>query len=213
VLNLNAGRGNAIFGPTFLPLTRNAALIERIGDLRLQSHAGAFLQANLGVAGRIYARVLDWAAPQPDDVAVDLYAGVGALSLLLAARARRVFGIESSPIAVRDGKANIRLNGFHNVRFLEGEVAAALPPLRALLERVDLLTLNPPRKGVDEAARAATVACAPSRMVYVSCNPRTLARDCDWFAARAYRVLKLQPYDLLPQTEHVECVALLEKGT
>jgi 23S rRNA (uracil1939-C5)-methyltransferase len=212
VLNVNPTGGNVIFGETFIPLTRVAALIERVGPLRLKSHAGAFLQANIQAARRLYDRVLAWADPAASDTAVDLYAGVGAISFYLAGRAQRVYGIEESEIAVRDAKENIRLNGFHNVRFFAGRSADVLPRLASEVGPIDLVTLNPPRKGADAETRAAIVTCDPRRIVYVSCDPASLARDLDWFAAHGYATERVQPFDLLPQTEHVESVALLRKS-
>jgi 23S rRNA (uracil1939-C5)-methyltransferase len=159
----------------------------------------------------MYDRVLAWAEPGEQDVAVDLYCGVGAISFYLATHAARVYGIEESPIAVLDAKTNTRLNGFHNVRFLAGDAGSTLRELANRIDRIDLLTLNPTRKGADSAAREAIVAAAPSRIVYVSCNPESLARDLDWFAQQGYSTNALQPFDLLPQTDHVECVGCLNK--
>jgi len=211
VLNVNPTPGNVILSDTFVPVTHETALLERIGGLRLKSSAGSFLQANIANARRAYERVLLWANPQPEEVAVDLYAGVGAISFYLAGSARRVVGVEESAIAVGDAKQNIRLNGYHNVHFVAAPAAVGLASAASDFGRIDIVTLNPPRKGADEATRATILACAPSRIVYVSCEPSTLARDLDWLAARGYRVTALQPYDFLPQTEHVETVALLEK--
>jgi 23S rRNA (uracil1939-C5)-methyltransferase len=211
VLNVNVSSGNVILAGDFVAITRENALIERVGGLELKSRAGSFLQANIQVARRIYEHVLDRADPAPDDVAVDLYAGVGAISFCLATRARIVYGVEESALAVLDAKENIRLNGFHNVRFTSEPAGQGLARLVATVGQVDLVTLNPPRKGADEPTRAAIVSAAPRRIVYVSCNPTTLARDLDWFAAHAYRTTALQPFDLLPQTDHVECVAVLER--
>jgi len=207
-LNPNDTRGNVIFGPRFVAVTHEAALLERVGGLKLTSRAGAFLQANIAVARRVYDRVLHLAAPQPDEIAVDLYAGVGAISFFLAGAAKQVFGVEASPLAVLDAKENIRLNGYHNVRFRAAPAAEGLAQLAAGLPRLDLITLNPPRKGADDATRAAIVAAAPTRLVYVSCEPGTLARDLDWFAERGWRIDRVDPFDMLPQTDHVECVAL-----
>ena len=209
VLNVNPARGNVILGEQFIPLTRETSLIERVGPLKLKSRAGAFLQANIAAARRVYDHVVRWAEPKSHEIAIDIYAGVGAISFWLAGQAGRVFGVEESPMAVLDAKENIRLNGFHNVRFLCGAVETVLPDLAARLDRTDVITLNPPRKGASEATRRAILACAPSRVVYVSCDPVTLARDLDWFAARGYSPIKVQPFDLFPQTEHVECVVLL----
>jgi len=210
IQNINAAPGNVILGREFRPLTRETALIERVGFLKLKTHAGSFLQANIAVARKLYDQALRWAAPTAHDVCVDLYCGVGALTFYLATAAQHVAGIEESPIAVGDAKENIRLNGFHNVRFYCGDATTTLPDIAARLGRVDVVTLNPPRQGATEATRTAIVACAPKRIVYVSCDPATLARDLDWFATHGYRTLQVQPFDLLPQTDHVECVAALE---
>jgi 23S rRNA (uracil1939-C5)-methyltransferase len=212
VLNLNPTTGNVILGRTFIGASHETALLERVGGLCLRSSAGAFLQANIAAVRRVYQQALAWADPQPDDTAVDLYAGVGAISFHLAGRARLVIGVEASRVAVLDAQRNIRLNGYHNVRFVAAAAADGLTQAAAQLEQVDLITLNPPRKGADDACRAAIAACAPSRIVYVSCDPATLARDLDWFGAHGYATVALQPYDLLPQTEHVECVALLRRA-
>ena len=210
-LNLNRSQGNVIFGERFIGVTREQSLLERVGGLTLTSRAGAFLQANIGVARKVYDRVLAFADPQPDTVAVDLYCGVGAISFYLATRARHVFGVEESPNAILDAKANIRLNGFHNVRFFAMPAAAGMAHLTEALPGVDLVTLNPPRKGADEATRTAIARAAPARIVYVSCEPTTLARDLDWFATRGWRTQRVDPFDMLPQTEHVECVAVLNR--
>jgi 23S rRNA (uracil1939-C5)-methyltransferase len=209
VLNLNPDPGNVIFGKSFVALGGSDVVVERIGGLELQSRPGAFLQANVGVARRVYERVLELAHPAAGETAIDLYAGVGAISFCLATGAARVFGIEESPLAVLDAKANIRRNGFHNVRFVAGPTGEALPDLAQKLDRVDLVTLNPPRRGADETTRRAIVACRPSRIVYVSCDPETLARDLAWFASNGYAPRAVEPFDMLPQTDHVECVALL----
>jgi 23S rRNA (uracil1939-C5)-methyltransferase len=211
MLNVNTTPGNVIFGPRFMAVTREPALFERIGGLKLRSGAGSFLQANIGTARRVYEQVARWADVQPGEVAVDLYCGVGAISFYLAGQAGLVVGIEENPIAVGDARLNIRLNGYHNVRFRAGASGPGLAALRGELDGIDVITLNPPRKGADLATRTAIAAAAPSRIVYVSCDPETLARDLDWFAAHRYRAAGLQPYDMMPQTDHIECVALLRR--
>jgi len=212
VQNVNPDPGNAVLGTEYVPLTQETALVDRIGGLRLKTHAGAFVQANPTVAKKVYERAAAWAALGPDDYVVDLYCGIGALTFQLATTARLAVGIEASAVAVRDGKENIRLNGFHNVRFHCGDAGSTITALAPTLPRVDVVTLNPPRKGADEGTRLAIVARAPRRIVYVSCDPGTLARDLDWFAQHGYRPVRVEPFDLLPQTEHVECLALLERG-
>ena len=211
VQNVNADPGNVILSAQFQPLSRETALIERIGGLKLKTHPGAFVQANIPVARKLYDHALRCASPTATDIAIDLYCGVGALTFCLATAAKHVAGIEASAIAVADAKENIRLNGFHNVRFYCGDAAETLATVAGRLGRVDVLTLNPPRKGTDAPTRAAIVACVPRRIVYISCDPTTLARDLDWFAAHGYATEHVQPFDMLPQTEHVECVATLQR--
>jgi 23S rRNA (uracil1939-C5)-methyltransferase len=212
VLNLNPEPGNVILGRRFVPWTKEVSLVERVGDLKLRSRAGAFLQANIPVARKLYAAAAAWAAVTPEDIVADLYCGVGALTFHLAPRARRIFGIEEVEPAVRDAKENTSLNGFHNVRFRCGTAAEQLAALREEVGRIDVISLNPPRKGADEATRRAIVACAPRSIVYVSCEPSTLARDLAWFAGHGYRLARVQGFDMFPQTEHVETLALLEKA-
>ena len=211
-LNLNPTAGNAILGERFIAAGRGRALIERVGGLKLQNSPGAFLQANIAAARRVYDRVAAWAEPTADALAVDLYAGVGAISFRLADQARRVIGIEESAIAVRDAQANSRINGYYNVRFLAARADAGLAEVAAAGAAVEIISLNPPRKGADLDARRAIAGVAPRRIVYLSCGPASLARDLSWFVDAGYRVAAVQPYDLLPQTEHVETLALLVRG-
>ena len=211
VLNLNAEPGNVILGRRFVPLTKEPPLTERIGNLKLRSRPGAFLQANIPVARKLYDTAASWAAVRAEDIVVDLYCGVGALTFHLAPGARRVFGIEEVAEAVLDAKANTPFNGFHNLRFRCAPAAEGLAALYAEVGRVDVLSLNPPRKGADEATREAIVAAAPRAIVYVSCEPSTLARDLAWFGARGYRLTRVRGFDMFPQTEHVETLALLER--
>ena len=159
VVNHNAGHGNVIFGPRFATLQRSATLLERYGFLEVQASPASFLQPNAWTARRIYETALQRAAPQPDDVVVDLYCGVGPISLYLATRARLVVGIEESPSAVRDARANQRRNAFHNLRFEQGRGEDALPRVRAELRRASIVTLNPPRW-----SRAASSTCPATRI-------------------------------------------------
>jgi 23S rRNA (uracil1939-C5)-methyltransferase len=211
VQNINTEPGNVIFGTQFVPLTKDESLVDKVGPFKLRTRPGAFLQANIGVARRIYRQTTEWVAPAADDVVVDLYCGAGALTFHLAADAKVVVGVEESPVAVIDAKANVRLNGISNARFHGGDVEQILPSLHQTMGRIDIITLNPPRSGASAATREAIVAAAPKRLGYVSCDPRTLARDLDWFGDHGYEVTHLQPFDLLPQTEHVECVAALKQ--
>jgi 23S rRNA (uracil1939-C5)-methyltransferase len=209
LLNLNADPGNAILGPEFVCVAGEDSLTERGLGLELRTHAGSFAQSNPAAARRAYACVLRDAAAQPGERAVDLYCGVGALALALARQGAQVLGVEEVPRAVEDARANAERNAVHGVRFEAADVEASLRRLVREGAHVDLVTLNPPRRGADAAAREAIAALAPSRIVYMSCDPDSLARDLDDFAARGFPALRVQAFDFLPHTEHVEAVALL----
>jgi 23S rRNA (uracil1939-C5)-methyltransferase len=211
VVNHNAERGNVILGRRFATLRPPAELVERIGFLKLRVGPASFLQSNVWTARRIYEKALEWAAPGAADRAVDLFCGVGPLSLYLATRAIEVIGIEESPASIGDARSNARRNGFHNARFEEGRAEDALPRIRERLRRAEVVALNPTRKGASRRALEEIALMEPRRVVYVSCDPATLARDLDRLAGLGYRAVRLQPFDMLPQTEHVEVVALAEK--
>ena len=211
VVNHNADRGNVILGRRFATLRPPTELVERIGFLKLRVSPPSFLQSNVWAARRIYEKALEWAAPHAADRAVDLFCGIGPLSLYLATRAREVVGIEESQAAIDDARSNARRNGFHNARFEEGRAEDALLRVRERVGRAEVVTLNPTRKGASRSAIEEIARMDPQRVVYVSCDAATLARDLDRLDALGYRAVRLQPFDMLPQTEHVEVVALVEK--
>lgn len=211
VHNWNPSPGNVIFGEHFTPVTREATLAERIGNLKFKTHAGAFLQANILVARRIYDYATTVAQIEPGDVVADLYCGAGALTLHLAPSAKLAVGVEESSIAAQDARSNLRWNGFPNVRIFTAPAHRGTQMLRERFATVDVLALNPPRKGVDAETRNGIVQLAPRRMVYVSCNPKSLIRDLQWFETHGYRTDFIQPFDMFPQTDHIECVATLEQ--
>lgn len=207
----NPDFGNVLLARRFSRIAGRAELVERFGPFKIRIQAGSFLQANVFVARRIYEHATQEAALGSDDVVADLYCGSGTWSLYLATRARLVFGVEASGEAVADARANARSNGFSNVRFFHGEARARVPELAAQVPRIDVVTLNPPRKGLDTDTRLSLVALAPARLVYVSCSPSSLVRDLRWLAERGYRVTRVRPFDLMPQTDQIECVATLER--
>ncbi len=212
VVNHNGDRGNVVLGRRFATLRPPAELVERIGFLKLRVSPASFLQSNVWTARRIYEKALEWAAPGAADRVVDLFCGIGPLSLYLATGAKEVVGVEESAAAIRDARSNARRNGFHNARFEEGRAEEALPRIRTRLGRASVVTLNPTRKGASPGALEEIALMEPRRIVYVSCDAATLARDLDRLAGLGYRAIRLQPFDMLPQTDHVEVVALVERS-
>lgn len=182
-------------------------LDEELDGLRYRVSANAFFQTNTAAAGLLFAEVLDMAGLSGEEVVYDLYCGVGGISLPLARRAARVFGFEVSEEAVADARENAELNGLDNCRFAAGRVNA---DLFRDLPRPEVLVCDPPRAGLDDEAREAILELAPRRVVAVSCDPATLARDVALLAP-AYSLAAARPVDMFPHTAHVETVALLTR--
>ncbi|HXG04947.1 MAG TPA: 23S rRNA (uracil(1939)-C(5))-methyltransferase RlmD [Candidatus Binatia bacterium] len=212
VLNVNAKKAAVAVGTEEHVLVGRDHITERLGDRVFQVSANSFFQTNTVQAERLFGVVLEACALSGEETLVDLYSGTGAISLLLAGRCRRVWGIEVAAAAVADAVRNARINGITNCTFLAGEVRHVLPALIAQGVRADVVVADPPRAGFHPKALAALVALAPPRIVYVSCNPATLARDAGELLRRGYRLDWVQPVDMFPQTPHIEAVARLERA-
>jgi 23S rRNA (uracil1939-C5)-methyltransferase len=212
IQNINEERGNVIWGKNFRTLGGRDTIMERVGDLKLVFPPGVFSQANPFTARKLYEHVCALAGLQGGETVLDLYCGVGPMALLLAEQARQVWAIDESEQAIVTAKQNARRNGRGNCRFIAGDVATAAAQLQQTLSKVDLVVLNPPRKGIQPAALAALVQFNAAKLIYVSCDPRSLARDLDSLVTGEHRVAKIQSFDMFPQTEEVETVALLTKS-
>jgi 23S rRNA (uracil1939-C5)-methyltransferase len=212
VLNVNAKKAAVAVGTEEHVLVGGDHITERLGELVFQVSANSFFQTNTVQAERLFGVVAEACALSGPETLVDLYSGTGAISLLLARRCRRVYGIEVAAAAVADAVRNARANGIENCTFLAGEVRHVLPALIAQGVRADVVVADPPRAGFHPKALGALVALGPARIVYVSCNPATLARDVGELLRRGYRLDWVQPVDMFPQTPHIEAVARLERG-
>lgn len=209
--NENTRDTNVIFGTRFTLLGGKPALTEEIGGHRFTVSPQSFLQVNAVETAVLYGCAVELLDPKPTETIVDAYCGIGTISLLLSNRAKRVIGIEQVPEAVADAKQNAILNGITNADFLAGDVEVILPTLLKTDMTPDALVLDPPRKGCDPAAIHSIADAGIARVVYVSCNPATLARDCKLFAERGYRIEAVQPVDMFPQTGHVETCVLITR--
>jgi 23S rRNA (uracil1939-C5)-methyltransferase len=211
IQNINERRGNVIWGDRYRLLSGRDTLLEQIGSLKLGFPASVFSQANPSTAKKLYDIVREMAALSGREAVLDLYCGVGPISLLLAANARLVWGIDESSLAIDAAKQNARRNGVANCRFNAGDVVEQVPEAEKTLGRIERMILNPPRKGLRPLAMNAVLALNVPRAVYISCDPTSLSRDLDKLVGAGYRVLGLQPFDMFPQTEQVESVVLVEK--
>lgn len=209
--NVNNSEGNVIMGLNDYYLTAQHHLTERIGDVSLMISPRSFFQVNRDGARLIYEKVREWARLRPSETALDLYCGIGGIALTLAICAGKVIGVEVVESAVEDARWNARLNGIANCRFESGDVAEQLEELAEQEKQVDVVVLNPPRKGCDESVLRRIAVLSPRTMIYVSCSPQALARDLNILKKLGYICQEVQPVDMFPQTMHVESVARLEK--
>lgn len=212
VLNVNAKKASVAVGTEEHVLLGRDHIAESLGGLRFQVSANSFFQTNTAQAERLFALVTEACELSGDETVVDLYSGTGAISLGLAQRCRHVYGIEVAQAAVADAVRNARANGIGNCTFLAGEVRHVLPALVRDGVRAEVVVADPPRAGFHPKALAALVALGPARLVYVSCNPATLARDVGDLLRQGYRLEWVQPVDMFPQTPHIEAVARLRRA-
>jgi 23S rRNA (uracil1939-C5)-methyltransferase len=178
--------------------------------LRISSEA--FFQTNTEMAERLGAAVIEFSQPAGTERAYDLYCGIGTLGLLLAPRVAEVWGLEIVESAIADAIENARRNEITRARFFAGDVRLALRELVAQAGRPDLLVVDPPRAGLSQKVVRRIIEASPGRIVYVSCNPTTLAPNAAQLTGAGYRLRRVRPFDMFPQTPHIECVALLERG-
>ncbi len=206
--NINSSTGNVIMGEQTLKLLGLPDLIERVGDIRLRIAPEAFFQINTVQAARIYALVREWANLGRQDTVIDLYCGIGGIALHLAKDAGQVEGIESVAEAVRNAAENSRLNDLRNCRFFAGDATEELQK-RSGGKIPSLVTLNPPRKGCSDELLQTLCQLRPKQIIYVSCDPDSLANDLKVLTSNGYRIKQLQPVDMFPQTAHIETVVQL----
>lgn len=213
-LNINHKPGNVILGAKTVTLWGEATLEDTLCGNVFSLSPHAFYQVNHAQAERLYDCALDFAGLSGEEAVVDLYCGAGTITLALARRAGRVIGVETVPEAVENAKENAQRNGLSNVEFLCADAGQAAVMLAQRGERPDVLVVDPPRKGLDETAIDAAAALSPARIVYVSCDPATLARDVKLLEEHGYHATRCKAFDLFPRTAHVEtCVLLSHKNS
>lgn len=210
-LNINPAKTNVIFGEKTLHIVGDGFIRDSLCGVPLLLDPLSFSQVNTAGAERLFGVAADYAAVGSDDTLLDLYCGSGVIGLSMAARCKALIGVEVQPQAIENACRSAAEMGLANTRFLAQDAAAAAASLAAEGLRPDVITLDPPRKGCDEETLQAVLQMAPKRVVMVSCNPATLARDLSFLADHEYRTVRVQPVDMFPRTRHVEAVALLEK--
>jgi 23S rRNA (uracil1939-C5)-methyltransferase len=211
VLNINTRDTNVILGNTYVPLWGRDWLEEELCGLTFRLSVPSFFQINREQTQRLYIAALEFAQLTGTETVLDLYCGIGTISLALAKRAGRVIGAELVPQAIADAGENARRNGVTNAEFFCGDAGAISQRLAAEGVRPQVICVDPPRKGLAPQVPAILAGMAPDRIVYVSCDPATLARDTDRFIQLGYQAIRVQGVDLFPRTAHVETIVLLQR--
>ncbi|MDW7675920.1 MAG: 23S rRNA (uracil(1939)-C(5))-methyltransferase RlmD, partial [Bacillota bacterium] len=209
--NINPIEGSLILGREFIHLGGTKQLSITIGQLEFLISPAAFFQVNTAQTEVLYNKTAEYAALTGAEVVLDAYCGTGTIGLYLADKAKEVVGIEVVAEAINDARQNAIHNQISNAQFKVGKVEGLLPQMVQQGFYAEVVILDPPRAGCDPQVLAAISQMEPNRIVYVSCDPATLARDLKIMVEEGYEVKEVQPVDMFPQTSHVECVVLIEK--
>lgn len=209
VLNINKDNSNVVLGRANKVLFGDGYINEKILGKTFRISPLSFFQVNSKQCEVLYKNAALFAGLTGDETLLDLYCGTGTIGLTMADDVKRLVGVEIVPQAIEDAKINAKVNGIENAEFYCGDAAEVATKLDI---KPDVVIVDPPRKGMAESLIDTVVSMEPSRIVYISCDPATLARDCARFASRGYRTLRARPIDMFPRTAHVETVALLAKG-
>lgn len=211
VLNINSEKTNVILGESEEALRGKADISDKMCGVDFEISPKSFYQVNTPQAEKLYAQAEEFAEPSGKTL-LDLYCGIGTIGLSMASKAAKVIGAEIVPEAVENARRNAEKNGFENVEFICADAAEASARLAESGLAPDVILLDPPRKGCDEETLSACVKMRPERIVMISCNPPTAARDCKLLAENGYKVERVRAFDLFPRTRHVECVVLMSRS-
>ena len=205
--NVTSRKAGVTIGEFERTLAGASTLTDKIGAFVFEISANSFFQTNTLGAANLYDTVKRYAQLRGSETVVDLYSGTGTIPILLSEAAREIIGLEMAPSAIADAERNCRINQVKNCRFVSGDIRQTLP---AIAQRADVLVIDPPRAGMHKDVVKQVLEMLPERIVYVSCNPATLARDLNVLQA-SYRIQEVQPVDLFPHTYHIESVVRMVK--
>ena len=209
--NIQTYHNNVILGRETKLLWGKPVIKDNIGNLEFNISARSFFQVNTSQAEVLYGKALEYAKLTGNETVIDAYCGTGTITLFLAQKAGKVYGIEIVQPAIIDAKKNARDNYIKNAEFIVGDTAVIMPRLYKQGVRPDVIVVDPPRAGCELRVLQAVASMQPKRIVYVSCNPATLARDIAILSGKGYYAEKVQPVDMFPMTGHVETVVLMSR--
>ena len=212
VLNTNTRDTNVVLGDAYRTIWGEDTLTDTLCGLSVRLSVPSFYQVNRAQAERLYQKAVEFAGLTGRETVLELYCGAGTITMVMARHAAQVIGAEIVPEAVENAQANARANGVENVSFLTGDAGAVAAKFAAEHLRPDVVVVDPPRKGLEDGVATSIAAMGPERVIYVSCNPGTLARDMKRFRGEGYSLVRAAAVDMFPRTVHVETVVLLSKG-
>lgn len=211
VVNINDKKTNVVLGRKNINIYGDGKIIDNIGELKFEISPLSFFQVNPVQTEVLYNKALEYANLSKEDTVFDIYCGIGTISLFLAEKAKKVYGVEIVEDAINDANKNAKLNGIENAEFFVGKAEEVVPKLYKDGKTANVVVVDPPRKGCDEKVLDTIVEMEPERIVYVSCNPSTLARDLKYLDAKGFICREIQPVDMFPHSVHIESVALVIK--
>lgn len=209
VINVNTQKTNVILGKENIVVYGDGIIKDYIGELVFEISPLSFFQVNPIQTEVLYNKALEYANLGESDTVFDIYCGIGTISLFLAQKAKKVYGIEIVEDAIKDAKRNAEINNMNNVEFYVGKAEEVVPKMYREGKKANVVVVDPPRKGCDEKVLDTIVSMKPDRVVYVSCNPSTLARDLAYLNDRGYKCREIQPVDMFPHSVHVENIAII----
>ncbi|SNX54835.1 23S rRNA (uracil(1939)-C(5))-methyltransferase RlmD [Thermoanaerobacterium sp. RBIITD] len=211
VLNINKRRLKVVMGKENITIFGDDFITDYIGDIKFEISPLSFFQVNPVQTKVLYNKALDYADLKGNETVIDVYCGIGTISLFFAKSAKHVYGIEIVEEAIKDAKRNAEINNIKNTEFIAGKAEVVMPKLYKRGIRPDVIVVDPPRRGCDNAVLEACTKMKPEKIIYVSCNPSTLARDLRYLEDNGFKTEKVQPVDMFPFTSHIECVVLLKR--
>ena len=212
IQNVNDKKTNLVMGEKNKIIYGHGKIIDYIGELQFKISPNSFFQVNPKQTQLLYEKALKFADLKKDDTVFDIYSGIGSLSLFLSKKAKKVYGVEVVKEAIEDARENAKLNNIKNVEFFEGTAESVLAQFCEEGKFANVVVLDPPRKGCETEVLESIVKLSPDRIVYVSCNPSTLARDLQYLSENGFTVKEAQPVDMFAGSVHVETVVLIEKN-
>ncbi|MBQ1961708.1 MAG: 23S rRNA (uracil(1939)-C(5))-methyltransferase RlmD [Clostridia bacterium] len=211
VQNINNKFTSLVLGERSITLYGDGYIEDSILDCSFRISPRSFYQVNPVMTTQLYSKAIEYMELTGNETVIDAYCGTGTIGILASRKAGRVIGVELNADAVRDAKFNAERNDIKNIEFFTADASDFLVDMAAQGHSADVVIMDPPRAGSDRRFMSAAVTLAPEKIVYISCNPETLARDLNYLVRNGYRVRRLQPVDMFPHTDHCECVALLSR--